>query len=207
MNRSPLTSFAASIATVSCVCVGCSAPLRASVAEQTLVRSGEYTVVADIDVPPVDSINGCGSQALAAVIAFFDPASESKTVYQSFPNREKASASYVLLLLARKNGFRAKISAGTWEGIADSIESGLPSLVMFNRAPKVWLPFEVKKEPMAYHWSVVSGMSNDGKKILLAAPHNRHHVLERQVFEERWSVSANCLITILPAGELHSAVH
>ncbi len=45
-------------------------PFNRSVPERTLLESGEYSIVPDLDVPHVRGVNGCGAQALATVIAY-----------------------------------------------------------------------------------------------------------------------------------------
>ncbi len=69
-------------------------------------------------------------------------------------------------------------------------------MVMFDRAPKSPALFGRPRERRSYHWATVSGMSRADDEILLAAPFHKHHVLARDDFERRWSVPANCTVTI-----------
>jgi hypothetical protein len=50
--------------------------------------------------------------------------------------------------------------------------------------------------PKMMHWSVVSGVADDGSEVLLAAHGRRHHVVDRQEFLKRWSKSAECTIRV-----------
>ncbi|MHC4127361.1 MAG: hypothetical protein ACYSUA_04185, partial [Planctomycetota bacterium] len=53
---------------------GCFSPFYRSVDEERLRSTGDYAIVAGLDVPAARGPDGCGAQALAAVLAYHDPA-------------------------------------------------------------------------------------------------------------------------------------
>ena len=179
------------------VSAGCQDPLRRCTSERRLVQSQRYKLIEGIDLPEIDSPRGCGPQALAAVMGFFDPGAESSTIYDALPIRDRPTNPISLLLTARAAGLDATVTKGTWSDLRALVAESTPCLVMFDRTPKVRTPFGLQPPP-SYHWGVISGMSEDENEILIAATARRHSVLTREDFVERWSVPANCTIVVRP---------
>lgn len=177
-------------------CLGCQNPLGRCVSERHLLRSGKYVLIKGIHVPSIDDPRGCGAQALSSVMSFLDPRSPSSDIYESLPIRGQPCTPIELLLTARAKHYKAKVSKGAWADLKQEIDEGSPSLVMFDRASRMWSPLAWPKQPQSFHWSVVSGMSRNEDAILLAAPNRKHYVVGKQVFQERWSTTKNCTITI-----------
>ena len=175
---------------------GCYSPFNFSFDEQRLLDKGDYAIVTGLDVPEARGPDGCGAQALAAVLVFNDPALNARELADELPWHTEGATPVDLLLAARDRGFEAKITRGSWEAIADNVEHGRPLLVMVDAAPEIRsLLFRIPM-PKQMHWSVVSGVADDGSEVLLATRNHRHHVVGRDEFLKRWSKSAECTIRV-----------
>ena len=193
----PSRTTAVGLTLIAVMCgTGCVSPLARSVGEQRLRDSGEYRIVAGLDVPAVRGVEGCGSQALAAVLAYQDPALDTRVLAEELPWHQEGATPVDLLLTARQRGFRARIAHGTWAALAGHVRQDEPLLVMFDAAPEVWTPLLRVPTLKVMHWSVVSGIGLDDSQVLLAARDHRHHVVPREDFLRRWSRSANCMILV-----------
>ncbi len=175
---------------------GCYSPFNFSFDEERLLSGGDYAVVAGLDVPEARGPDGCGAQALAAVLVFNDPALNAGDLADDLPWHTEGATPVDLLLAARDRGFEAKITRGSWEAIAEKVRQGAPLLVMVDAAPEIRTLLLRFRMPKMMHWSVVSGVAADGSQVLLAARDRRHHVVERDDFLKRWLKSANCTIRV-----------
>ncbi len=184
-------------------CSGCHG-LGRGVPEDRLVRSAEYLLIEGLDVPVINDPEGCGAQALATVISAFDPARDAREVYRRLPIRDRLTTPIDLLVTARGHGYDARVSKGGWAALNDSLRQGIPPLVMLGKPPS-GLPASVEAARQLYHWCIVSGMSHDQRKVLLAVPGQRHRVLGRGRFMRRWSVPSCCMITVRPSSESEDA--
>ncbi len=173
----------------------CHAPLSTSVAEKNLRRFDRYRLVEGISVPQVRGPSGCGAQALAAALCCGEPSAAAQEVAEVLPWHDQGATPVELLLEARRRGFEARISRGTWEALEAEVDAGRPSLVMIDAAAEVGL-FVRQPLPPVMHWAVVSGVARDGSRIALAARTGRHHVLKRGDFLERWARSDQCMIAV-----------
>jgi predicted double-glycine peptidase len=175
---------------------GCFSPFYRSVDEERLRSTGDYAIVTGLDVPPARGPDGCGAQALAAVLAFADPALSASGLADALPWHTEGATPVDLLLAARDRDFEAKITRGSWEAISEDVGQGVPLLVMVDAAPEIRTLLLRLPMPKLMHWSVVSGVAADGSQVLLAARGRRHHVVGRDDFLKRWSKSANCTIRV-----------
>jgi predicted double-glycine peptidase len=175
---------------------GCYSPFNFTFDEQRLLDQGEYTIVTGLDVPEARGPDGCGAQALATVLVFNDPALNAGDLADELPWHTEGATPVDLLLAARDRGFEAEITRGSWEAIADNVDHGRPLLVMVDAAPEIRTLLLRIPMPKTMHWSVVSGVADDGSELLLAARDQRHHVVGRDEFLKRWSKSACCTIRI-----------
>jgi predicted double-glycine peptidase len=200
-------STALGLGLAAAVCgAGCYSPFNFSFDEERLLSKGDYAIVAGLDVPKARGPDGCGAQALAAVLVFNDPALNARELADELPWHTEGATPVDLLLAARDRGFQAEITRGSWEAIADNVEHGQPLLVMVDAAPEIRTLLLRIPMPKMMHWSVVSGIAADGSEVLLAARDHRHHVVGRDEFLKRWSKSAECTIRVSksPAGGKHA---
>jgi len=167
------------------------------VPEDRLVARGEYDLIRDLDMPPAPGPSGCGAQALATVIAHYDPSVESKETADQLPWKDKGATPIAILLTTRGLGYSARILPGEWEYLRETVDTGIPVLVMFDRASRTTLPLLPKRRP-SYHWGVVSGMAKDGSGLLIAAPDHSHYVIGRDLFVRRWEATDRCTIEVRP---------
>jgi len=177
---------------------GCVSPLGGSKPEQRLLASGEWTIAPGLDVPRVRGVAGCGAQALAAVLAYHDPALDAADLAADLPWQDIGATPVDLLLAARDRGFTATIRKGTFEELTDAAAAGTPVLVMIDAAPEVRTLTAAIPTSRVMHWGVVSGVARDGSAVLIATRRGRHHVVAREMFLARWAVSANCAILVEP---------
>jgi ABC-type bacteriocin/lantibiotic exporter with double-glycine peptidase domain len=183
---------------VTCVLPGCISPLTFSTSEAKLIASDEHIIVAGIDVPKVRGVDGCGAQALAAILAFHDPEIDAAELGEALPWHDEGATPVHLLLEARRHGREATIVRGSIDDLREEVRAGRPALVMIDTAPEVRTLFSRIPTTPVMHWAVVSGVALDGTRVLLAAPGARHHVIERADFERRWTRSDCCLIQVRP---------
>lgn len=180
---------------------GCVAPLTSSVSESRLEQSGRWRLISGIDVPCVRGIDGCGSQALAAVLAYYDPNIDAEALGEELPWHDDGATPVDLLLAARDRDFTAKVSRGSWEMLEQDVANDRPVLVMFDAAPEVYTITSRIPTTRVMHWGVVSGIALDGSQIAVASERARHHVIEREEFLKRWELSSNCRIAIGAADQ------
>lgn len=184
---------------------GCSAPLASSTAETSLRATGRYDFVDGLAVPRVRGVQGCGAQALAAVVAFAG-GGDARAIADALPWHDVGATPVDLVLSARDRGLEARIARGSWEDLAASVAAQRPALVMLDAAPKVRTIVGPVGLPVM-HWGVVSGVARDGSRVLLGAPEARHHAVPRAEFERRWDASARCLILIERTSVQSDAPH
>jgi hypothetical protein len=184
--------------------VGCS-PLQRSVSEADIIKADRHVLVEGIDVPKTRGPNGCGSQALGAMIAFAISGGveggaglTAKSVADELPWHDEGATPVDLLLAARGRGCEAVLARGTIEALKSSIESGRPILVMLDAGLEVRsLVFGFRyPTPKVMHWAVVSGVASDDSQILLAAEKRRHSIASAEDFTRRWEQSDFCMISI-----------
>ena len=168
-------------------------PLHRTVAERQLTSDPSYLIVPDIEVPRTLALYGCGAQAMAAAMAYGDPSQTADAVYRSLSNRGKPTPSFAVLLIARAQGYKAKLARGSLELLRENVRNRIPTLVLFDRALFTLSSSELVN---MHHWSVVSGLRLDGQEVLLAAPRHRHHMVSWDKFADRWAKTANCTISI-----------
>lgn len=186
-----------------CACaIGCN-PLGVIRSEQALCRTGRYELIEGLQVPRVRGPSGCGAQALATVMHDADPSTDVQVECDALPWHDLGASAIDVLITARARGFEARVSRGTWDDLAEFVHNRQPVMVMFDRNLRTLTPAPKMKPPPAMHWGVVSGMSNDGKKLLCAARDAKHYVIDRKMFLECWSASDKCTIAISksPADE------
>ncbi|MHC5026319.1 MAG: cysteine peptidase family C39 domain-containing protein [Planctomycetota bacterium] len=174
-------------------------PLASTRTEEALLADG-YVVVEGLRVPEVEGNAGCGAQALAAVMAHGDPARDPVALGAELPWHDVGATPVDLLLAARNDGFEARVEAGTVERLVEEASAGRPAVVMLDVAP-VWPSLLLGAIPLgtAMHWAVVTGIGDDGARILLGAPDGRHHVVDGADFQARWERADRCLIVVTPA--------
>jgi predicted double-glycine peptidase len=194
-TRSAIAKLA-SVIVMAASCTACHSPLIGSVREDRLRETGDYHLVDNLDVPAVRGPEGCGAQALAAVLAFSNPAADAGALAEQLPWQNAGATPVDLLLAARERGYQAKIARGSWEALAEQTSGGRPVLVMIDAALEVRTLLMPISAPRVMHWAVVSGVARDGSRILLAARRARHHVVGRDDFLRRWSKSANCMLIV-----------
>lgn len=195
MLRVPTAAWVLAIWVVACS-AGCHSPLARSVPEEQLRLDADIELIAGLRVPEVRGPDGCGAQALATVLAHVDPGLDAAIVADELPWHDLGATPVDLLLVARGRGCVAKIAHGSIELLARDVEAGRPILVMIDAAYEIRTLTSRLAFPRVMHWAVVSGVAGDGSRVLLAAPHARHHVVGRDDFLRRWSRSANCMITL-----------
>jgi ABC-type bacteriocin/lantibiotic exporter with double-glycine peptidase domain len=182
-------------------CVGCS-PFQHSTPEAELAVSGRYLLVAGLDVPPVDGVQGCGAQALATMIHHVDPSAPSEVVAAELPWHDSGATPVDLLLEARRRGYEARITRGTIDTLGETLRDGRPALIMLDAGVEVRGLFMRWPTVNVMHWAVVSGIADDSSSVLIAARQQRHHVASRKDFERRWSQSDNCMILVQPRASV-----
>ncbi len=175
---------------------GCVSPISRSVDQKWVADSGRYRLVAGVSVPQVRGVEGCGAQALATVLAFEDPRLDAATLAEELPWHDQGATPVDLLLAARDRGFTARIARGSWEDLDASLDMGRPVVVMFDAAPAMWTSGSRIQIRRIMHWSVVSGIAEDGSSVLLAARRGRVHVVRRDDFLRRWARSDCCMIVV-----------
>ena len=180
---------------------GCS-PFYRSVPEADLIKADKHVLVEGIDVPKSRGPNGCGSQALGAMIAFANPNQSANSLADQLPWHDEGATPVDLLLAARHRGCEAVIARGTMEALKTSIKSGQPMLVMLDsglEARSIVFGFRWPT-PNVMHWAIVSGVANDDSQVLLAAEQRRHYIASTEDFTRRWEQSDFCMISIEPGG-------
>jgi hypothetical protein len=182
---------------------GCS-PFTSSVPEARLLDSGAYIMAPRIDVPSVKGVEGCGAQALGAVLAYHMPSDgevsrSAAAIANELPWHDAGATPVDLLLEARHRGFDASIARGSFDELDDNIRAGRPVLVMLDSGLEVRGLLWRYPTPNVMHWGIVSGVAIDRSSVLLAAQDHRHHVAKRKDFERRWSEADNCMIVIQPS--------
>jgi ABC-type bacteriocin/lantibiotic exporter with double-glycine peptidase domain len=190
------TKILSAVIGVAILSAGCVSPISRSVDQEWIVDSGRYRLVAGVSVPEVRGVEGCGAQALAAVLAFEDPRLDAGTLAEELPWHDQGATPVDLLLAARHRGFTARIARGSWENLEDSLRAGRPVVVMFDAAPAMWTSGSRIQIRKIMHWSVVSGIAEDGSAVLLAGRRERVHVVRRDDFLRRWARSDCCLIVV-----------
>ena len=195
MLRVTVAAWALVVWAVACS-AGCHSPLARSIPEERLRLDTDIELITGLSAPEVRGPDGCGAQALATVLAHVDPGLDAATVADELPWHDFGATPVDLLLVARDRGWGAKIAHGSIELLARDVEAGRPILVMIDAAYEIRTLTSRLAFPRVMHWAVVSGMASDGSRVLLAAPHARHHVVGRDEFLRRWSRSANCMITL-----------
>ncbi len=175
---------------------GCQTPLMRSVPETTLQQRGDFDLVTGVNLPEVRGVEGCGAQALAAVLAFDDPGLDATALGEELPWHDEGATPVDLLLVARDRGCTARVARGTWEALVTEVQRDRPVLVMLDSALAVPTLFGPIPTPRVMHWAVVSGVARDDSQMLLAAPRERHFVVHREDFMRRWSTSAYCMIVV-----------
>jgi len=191
----------AALVGLACAMAGCN-PLGMHMSEQRLARGGDYDVIEGLVVPETAGAAGCGAQALACLMHYAEPSCEAQTACDSLPFHQLGANAISVLLAARANGFQARVSRGSWDGLAEFVERRQPVMVMFDRnlqGPSVAPPPEI------LHWGVVSGMSKDGRRLLCAAPRSRHYIIDRKIWMDCWKASDYCTIEVTksPSHEDH----
>ncbi len=179
---------------------GCRAPLGRSVPESTLAESGAYALVPGMQVPQVRGPAGCGAQALAVVLAHLDARLDAQVVADELPWQDRGANPVDLLLEARRRGFEARVASGTWDDLVEAVESKRPPIVMIDSAFEILTLTRAWPVTPMMHWGVVSGVAVDDSRLLVAAEHARHFVIDRDLFLARWESSSNCLIQVDRAG-------
>lgn len=178
------------------LCVGCQDPLRTALPEARLLAKHQYILIKKLDLPEVAGSFGCGAEALGAVMGFLNPGLDPQAEAESLPWHDTGATPIDILLRARAKGYGAKVSRGTWSALTDHVQEGLPVLVMFDRSVKIRSALGDHELSARFHWAVVSGIGLDDSEILIAAPAQRHIVLDRIEFMERWSKCEYCTITL-----------
>jgi ABC-type bacteriocin/lantibiotic exporter with double-glycine peptidase domain len=198
IRSSDITAVAGSTALLLVVAVagGCSSPLLRSVPATELERRGRHHLIEGLVVPEVRGVEGCGAQALAAVLAFVDPGLDATALAEALPWHESGATPVDLLLAARDRGAEARIASGDWDGLVELVDADQPVLVMINAGFEVrTITARIPSSPVM-HWAVTSGVATDGSEVLLGAPDDRHHPVRREEFLRRWSPSAHCMIVV-----------
>jgi hypothetical protein len=109
-------STALGLGLAAAVCgAGCYSPFNFSFDEERLLSKGDYAIVAGLDVPKARGPDGCGAQALAAVLVFNDPALNARELADELPWHTEGATPVDLLLAARDRGFQAEITRGSWD--------------------------------------------------------------------------------------------
>lgn len=145
-------------------------------------------------------MDGCGAQALAAILAFDDPEIDAAELGETLPWHDAGATPVHLLLEARRRGRGASIARGSIDDLRAEVRADRPAMVMFDASPEVRTLFSRIPTTKVMHWAVVSGVAIDGGRVLLAAPGARHHVVDRADFQRRWARSDYCLIRIRRAA-------
>jgi predicted double-glycine peptidase len=175
---------------------GCSAPLLRSVPEAELSRSERFDLIDGLSVPKVPGPDGCGAQALAAVLTRGQDAAAAEALADELPWHDLGATPIDLLLEARSRGFEATLARGSWEDLTSRVHDGVPVLAMLDVSMEVRTLLAAIPTPSVMHWSVVSGVARDGSSVVLGAPGGRHHVVGRDDFLRRWSRSDQCTIVV-----------
>jgi predicted double-glycine peptidase len=175
---------------------GCGSPVMSSRPEARIIGSGRYDLIPALDVPRVRGPDGCGSQALAAVMAHRDRAIDATALAEDLPWHEAGATPVDLLLEARARGWRATVVRGDWDRLAELVREGTPGLVMIDIGYTVRTIAGRLPTSTVMHWAIVSGMAIDGSTVLLAAPDARHHESDRADFIRRWERSDCCLVVV-----------
>jgi ABC-type bacteriocin/lantibiotic exporter with double-glycine peptidase domain len=175
---------------------GCHTPLLRTTAESELAASERYRLIDSIDLPATHGHEGCAAAALAAILAYHEPALDPVALAAELPWHDEGASPVDLLLEARRRGFAARVERGAWERLAALAAAGAPALVMIDAGPEMQtLTRSVPLVP-AMHWAVFSGVARDGSAALLAARNARHHVVIVGEFMRRWSAADYCLIVV-----------
>ncbi len=186
---------------VALLAAGCVSPLSRSVEQKRIVDSGRYHLIPAVGLPEVRGVEGCGAQALAAVLAFEDRGLDAAGLAEALPWHDRGATPVDLLLAARDRGFTARIARGSWEDLDDNMRQGRPVVVMFDAAPAMWSSGSRIQIRKIMHWSVVSGIAEDGSSVLLAGQRGRVHVVRRDDFLRRWARSDCCMIVVAGGNE------
>jgi hypothetical protein len=171
-------------------------PLDSPRSEAALVAEGSWRMVEGVAIPRVRGDSGCGSQALAGVMA--GDAAAAASLAEELPWHEHGATPVDLLLEARRRGWTADVRRGSLESLAAEVEAGHPPLVMIDAGLEVRTLLSRIALPRVMHWAVITGIAEDGGAVLLGATRRRHHVVDAAWFDERWSRSDRCLIVLRP---------
>jgi predicted double-glycine peptidase len=187
---------AAATALAAITAAGCHSPIAVSHHSAGILGSGEFDVIAEIDVPRVRGAAGCGAQALAAAVAHVDDDVDAAALADELPWHEEGALAVELLVEARQRGCEATIARGDLLTLSQHVDAGVPVIVLFDSAYEVHWLFTRYDMPKVMHWAVVSGVHRDGEFVLLAARDGRHHKVRRAEFERRWAKSDYCMIAV-----------
>jgi hypothetical protein len=176
-------------------------PFSRTTSEADLRNRNTCTIIAGLDSPKVQGVEGCGAQALATIIAHWDGATSSTEIAAELPWHDVGATPIDLLLEARRRGFEATIARGSLDVLVQHIDAGRPVLIMLDSGLEVRTLFTRYPTPKVMHWAVVSGMAKDRSKVLFAAENHRHHIASRKDFERRWSASDRCMILVEGKGD------
>ena len=171
-------------------------PLNTPRPEAALVAEGSWRLVSGVEIPRVRGVAGCGSQALAGVLA--GDAAAAASLAEQLPWHEHGATPVDLLLEARRRGWTARVRPGTLEALEAEVTAGHPPLEMIDAGLEVRTLLSRIALPPVMHWAVVTGVAEDGRAVLLGATRRRHHVVDAAFFDERWSRSDRCLIVLRP---------
>lgn len=209
-----LVAAAAAAVIPSMLLGGClRSPLDRSAFDTELRASGSWTMTAPIDVPAPEGPDGCGAQALAAVLASHDDSEGSAAISAELPWHRTGATPVDLLLEARRRGWTARIASGDAGLLRREIEGGRPPLVMLDAGFAVHTLTTSIALPDVMHWAVVTGIAPDDAghagnaadepgtpDVLLGAPGLRHHVVDGELFDRRWADADRCVLLLAPPG-------
>lgn len=178
---------------------GCASRLGEARPEHELIASEEFEMIEGIALPDSPGPEGCGSQALGAVIAFYQGGglAAAREVASDLPWRDEGATPIELLLESRRRGFPAQALVGSLDVLAGAIDARTPPIVMLDAHAVVTSPIGRREGPSVMHWMVVSGLATDRGAVTLAAPGgDEHYLVPSDEFDRRWRLSDRCVILL-----------
>ncbi len=148
-------------------------------------EAGDQTLILDVPVKRQASGPCCGSACLAMVLSYWglDPAAVSAVAGGPCPKEGYSGGE--LADLARSVGYTARVYTSSFEDLEAQVVATRPVIVMLGGEGR-------------RHFLVVVGLSRDRSRVIMNDPTSGRVFLETADFRERWRISANFALLVLP---------
>jgi len=146
------------------------------------------------------SYNNCGPITLYIVLKFWSKETSLREIEKKIRLDDKRGTLPMdMLLFARGKGLSATIESGTFHDLIESIDNGIPPILMIESGPSITTEtFWPQKElPLRTHYIVLFGY-NSRKKVFIFNGPNQQKILSYKELEKLWHYTDHALILIFP---------